>query len=56
MAATSHRHPLYVLFILLMTLLCVAGVALLIYGSTHNGIPMPRLPGIAPHISRVPHG
>lgn len=56
MAATRRRHPLYVLFLMLMVLLCAVGVALLIYGSLHNGIPMPKLPGIAPKIARVPHG
>ena len=55
MAASSRRHPLYVLFLLLMALMCAAGVALVIYGSLHNGIPMPKLPGV-PRISWYPHG
>ena len=56
MAATTRRHPLYILFLLLMVLLCAAGIALVIYGSVNNGIPAPKLPGIAPHIALVPHG
>ena len=56
MAATPRRHPLYVLFILLMVLLCAAGVALMVYGAMNNGIPTPRLPGLAPRISRGLHG
>lgn len=51
MAATKHRSWLFILFVLLMVLLCAAGVALVIYGSQTNGIPAPKLPGIAPHIS-----
>ena len=56
MAATSRRHPLYILFLLLMALLCAAGVALVIYGSAHNGVPAPKLPGIPPRIAWGPHG
>ena len=56
MAATSRRHPLFILFLLLMALLCVAGIALMVYGSMTNGIPGPRLPGLPPLISRGPHG
>lgn len=56
MAATSRRHPLYVLFLLLMALLCAAGIALVVYGSMNNGIPAPKLPVIAPRIAWVPHG
>ena len=56
MTATGRRHPLYVLFLLLMALLCVIGVALVIYGSLNNGISLPRLPGLAPKIAQVPHG
>lgn len=55
MAASSRRHPLYLLFLLLMALMCAAGVALVIYGSMTNGIPMPRLPG-KPLIAWYGHG
>ena len=55
MAASSRRHPLYLLFLLLMALICVAGVALVIYGSLNNGIPAPKLPG-RPLISWSGHG
>ena len=56
MPATSRRHPLYRLFLLIMVLLCAAGIALVIYGSLNNGIPMPKLPGSAPRISWYRHG
>ena len=56
MAATTRRHFLFILFLLLMVLICAGGVALLVYGAMNNGIPMPKLPGIAPQISMVPHG
>lgn len=55
MAASSRRHPLYLLFLLLMALMCAAGVALVIYGSLTNGIPTPKVPGI-PLISWYVHG
>ena len=56
MAEPSRHHPLFPLFLLLMALLCVAGIALMIYGSLNNGVPAPRMPGIAPRIAQVPHG
>ena len=56
MAAASRRHPLYILFLLLMTLLCAAGIALVVYGAVNNGVPAPKMPGIAPRIAWVPHG
>ena len=56
MAATGRRHPLYVLFLLLMALLGVLGVALVVYGSLHNGVALPRLPGLLPKLAQVPHG
>lgn len=56
MSAKPRKHPLYILFLLLMALLCAAGIGLMIYGSLHNGIPMPKLPGIAPHIAWYRHG
>lgn len=56
MAATPRRHTLYILFLLLMVLLCAAGIALMVYGSANNGIPAPKLPGISPYIALVPHG
>ena len=55
MAASSRRHPLYLLFLLLMALVCAAGVALVIYGSLNNGIPVPKVPG-RPVISWYGHG
>lgn len=56
MAVTPRRNPLYIVFLLVMALLCVAGVALLIYGSAHNGIPAPKLPGIGPRFAWLWHG
>lgn len=55
MTVSSRRHPLYLLFLLLMALMFVSGVALVIYGSLTNGIPTPKLPGI-PLISWYGHG
>lgn len=48
MGKKDKRHPLYVLFLLLMWLLLACGVALLISGSIHNGVVSPRLPGMKP--------
>ena len=56
MAATPRRHRLYLLFLLLMALLCAAGIALMVYGSMNNGIPVPKLPGVAPRIAWYRHG
>lgn len=56
MAATGRRHFLYILFLLVMALVFAAGVALVIYGVVNNGFSAPKLPGVAPLISLVPHG
>lgn len=56
MATTSRRHPLYILFLLLMVILCAAGVALVVYGVVNNGVPAPKMPGLPPRIAWVPHG
>ena len=56
MAASSRRHPLFLLFLLLMLLMLAGGVALTVYGAMHNGVPAPKLPGIAPKLARLLHG
>lgn len=56
MAGTKRRSFLFALFVLLMLLICVGGVALLIYGATNNGIPAPKLPGSSPRFAWYPHG
>ncbi len=45
MAVKEPRHPLYVAYLAIMLLIIVIGLFLLIYGSLHNGIPMPSMPG-----------
>ncbi|MBQ7849361.1 MAG: hypothetical protein IJ343_06515 [Clostridia bacterium] len=37
--------PLYIAFVTLMVLIIAVGVFMLIYGSMHNGIPVPSVPG-----------
>lgn len=37
--------PLYIAFIALMALLIAAGLFMMIYGSLHNGVPVPSVPG-----------
>lgn len=37
--------PLYIAFIALMALLIAAGLFMMIYGSLHNGVPVPSIPG-----------
>lgn len=46
---------LYIAFLALMVLVILAGVFMMIYGSMHNGIPMPSLPGDALHALVLPH-
>ena len=56
MAETPRRHPLFILFLLLMLLVCAAGIALVIYGSMSNGVAAPKMPGLPPRIAWTPHG
>lgn len=57
MSEPHRRHFLYILFLLLMMLILAAGVALMIYGSLHNGVSLPRWPGQLPRLAlQVPHG
>lgn len=45
MAHRSRPSRLFIVFIAAMCLLIALGVFLLIYGSLHNVLPTPRLPG-----------
>lgn len=45
MAKKESAHPLYIAFLAVMVLLLLTGLFLLVYGSMHNGVPMPSLPG-----------
>ena len=58
MAKKEPVHPLYIAFIAVMALLIVIGVILMIYGSLHNGIPAPTLPGnlLTAPAARLYHG
>lgn len=55
MAKERNRHPLYVCFLCLMVLLLIGGLALLVYGSAHNGMIAPRLPGMGPLADTTAH-
>lgn len=41
--ASNSKHPLYTLFLALMVLTALCGVALLIWGSVTNGLPLSLL-------------
>ena len=58
MAKKEPVHPLYTAFIAVMVLLIVIGVILMIYGSLHNGVPVPTLPGnlLTAPAARLYHG
>lgn len=58
MAKKKSTHPLYIAFLAVMVLILVIGLFLLIYGSMHNGLPVPSLPGDALHALgvRLCHG
>jgi len=58
MAIKEPRHPLYIAFLAVMVLMLLIGLFLLIYGSLHNGIPMPSLPGdlLRAQAARLFHG
>ena len=42
---------MFIVFIVLMVLIILCGVFMMVYGSMHNGLPAPRLPG-TPHFAR----
>jgi len=48
MARKAHRSPLYTAFMIVMIAIILIGLFLLIYGSLHNGLPVPTLPGASP--------
>ena len=58
MSIKEPRHPLYIAFLAVMVLMLLIGLFLLIYGSLHNGIPMPSLPGdlLRAQAARLFHG
>lgn len=45
MAKRKHVSWGFVLFIVLMLLMIAIGVFLMVYGSMHNDLALPRLPG-----------
>lgn len=49
MAGKKQRHPLYVLFLLLMLLMLALGVYLLVVGCQQGNRPVPLAP-FSPHI------
>ena len=49
MAGKKQRHPLYVLFLLLMLLMLALGVYLLVVGCQQGNPPVPLAP-FSPHI------
>jgi len=55
MAKKPGLSPSFIVFIALMLLLVAIGLCLMIYGSAHNGIPLPSVPGDA-LFARGPHG
>jgi len=56
MSKKTRLSPGYILFIILMLLLIAAGGFLFAYGSAHNGLPLPTLPGDAMFARLLPHG
>ena len=58
MAKKKPAHPLYIAFLAVMALILLLGLFLLIYGSLHNGVPMPSVPRYALHTlaARLCHG
>ena len=45
MAHPTKNSMMFHLFLLLMLLLILIGVGLMVYGSMHNALPTPTLPG-----------
>lgn len=50
-------HPVYVAFLIIMSVILVIGVILLIYGSMNNGPIVPSMPGqrILAQAARLQH-
>lgn len=53
--AARKKDPIYIFFMALMILLGLAGIALLVYGATHQSATIPLLPGYR-NIARLLHG
>ncbi len=45
MSRKRRFSPGYALCMAILALIALAGVALILYGSASNGVPVPRLPG-----------
>ena len=45
MAKKEPLHPLYIAFLIVMVLIILAGLFMIIWGSTHNTLSVPSLPG-----------
>ena len=48
--------PLYIGYIALMALIIAVGIFMMVYGSLHNGVPMPPVPGGARFAGAMLHG
>ena len=56
MTRKARRSPHYTAFIVIMIVIILIGLFMMVYGSLHNGLPAPTLPGASP-LSRalLPH-
>lgn len=58
MAKKEHSSRLFPAFVAVMLAVIVIGLFMMVYGSLHNGLPVPALPGASPlaQAGRCLHG
>lgn len=55
MTKKKRVSTLYIVFLAIMILMLISGGFMMVYGSLHNGLPMPSLPGDARFARVLPH-